>query len=188
MKWFLIIVFHELEGWWRTHLAFWCGDSEYFLNQLIYSQKTIDKVIYAACSLHNWLRKTTPNSYIPPQAVDQEDFNNGNIITGEWREHVNNLKAVNRMGSNNYKRDAEDVRSSLAKYFIKEFDLWGSKPLKEEKPWSMEHRLISNTKNDEKVIDNLKTYNKEFFQRFLQFPLEKIKIISKFRMKYKKIK
>lgn len=82
--------------------------------------KTIDKVIYAACSLHNWLRKTTPNSYIPPQAVDQEDFNNGNIIPGEWREHVNNLEAVNRMGSNNYKRAAEDVRSSLAGYFIEE--------------------------------------------------------------------
>ncbi|KAE9543674.1 hypothetical protein AGLY_002070, partial [Aphis glycines] len=82
--------------------------------------KTIDKVIYAACSLHNWLRKTTPNSYIPSQAVDQEDFNNGNIIPGEWRKHVNNLEAVNRMGSNNYKRTAEDVRSSLAKYFIEE--------------------------------------------------------------------
>lgn len=45
--------------------------------------KKIEKVVYAACSLHNWLRKNTPNNYIPPQAVDQEDFNNGNIIPGE---------------------------------------------------------------------------------------------------------
>lgn len=86
--------------------------------------KTIDKVIYAACSLHNWLHKTTPNSYIyiqlyiPPQAVDQEDFNNGYIIPREWKEHVNNLEAVNRIDSNNYKLTAEDVESSLAKYFI----------------------------------------------------------------------
>ncbi|XP_026819613.1 LOW QUALITY PROTEIN: protein ALP1-like [Rhopalosiphum maidis] len=55
--------------------------------------------------------------FLPPQAVDQEDFNNGNIIPGEWREHVNNLETINRMGSNSYKRAAEDDRSSLAKYF-----------------------------------------------------------------------
>jgi len=80
--------------------------------------KIIDKVIYAACSLYNWLRKTTPNNYIPTQAVDREDFNNGNIIPGEWREHVKNLEDINRLGSNNYKRTAEDVRSSFEKYFV----------------------------------------------------------------------
>lgn len=36
---------------------------------------------------------------------------------------MNNLEAVNRMGSNNYKRAAKDVRSSLARYFIEETPL-----------------------------------------------------------------
>lgn len=82
--------------------------------------ETIDKVIYAACSLRNWLRKTNPNTYIPPQAVDREDLNSGNIISAEWREHVNSLHSVSQIGSNNYKREAEEVRSSLAKYFMEE--------------------------------------------------------------------
>jgi len=52
---------------------------------------TTDKVIFAVCSLHNWLRKTSPNTYLSPQAVDREDFNTGNIIPGEWRELYNLL-------------------------------------------------------------------------------------------------
>nr|XP_022911187.1 protein ALP1-like [Onthophagus taurus] len=35
---------------------------------------TIDKVIWAACSLHNWLRMTS-NTYLTPQSVDSEDLN-----------------------------------------------------------------------------------------------------------------
>ncbi|XP_057660728.1 uncharacterized protein LOC130896574 [Diorhabda carinulata] len=32
--------------------------------------ETIDKVIWAACCLHNKLRKTDPSNYMPQQAVD----------------------------------------------------------------------------------------------------------------------
>ncbi|XP_008189766.1 uncharacterized protein LOC103311814 [Acyrthosiphon pisum] len=52
------------------------------------------------------------------KAVDREDLNNGNIISGEWREHVNSLDSVSQIGSNNYKRAAEEVRNLLAKYFM----------------------------------------------------------------------
>ncbi|CAH1993087.1 unnamed protein product [Acanthoscelides obtectus] len=31
--------------------------------------ETIDKVIWATCSLHNWLRKTHPGNYLPQQAM-----------------------------------------------------------------------------------------------------------------------
>lgn len=81
---------------------------------------TIDKVIWAACSLHNWLRRTCPNTYTPLQAIDREDLNSGNIIPGEWRENVNSLQSVKNIGSNNYKRSAEEVRKLYAKYFIEE--------------------------------------------------------------------
>jgi len=49
---------------------------------------TTDKVIFAACSLHNWLRKTSANTYLSPQAVDRFSMpailfreNGGNIWT-----------------------------------------------------------------------------------------------------------
>jgi len=79
-----------------------------------------DKVIFAASNLHNWLWKTSPNTYLSPQAVDRKDFNTGNIIPAEWREHVDTLQSVNLPGSSNYKCAAEEVRSSYARYFAEE--------------------------------------------------------------------
>lgn len=82
---------------------------------------TIDKVIWAACSLHNWLRKTNP-TYLPQNGVDREDYNSGDVIPGQWREGVgeNILQGVTNLGSNNYSRSAEDIRKQLAKYFLEE--------------------------------------------------------------------
>lgn len=74
----------------------------------------------AACSLHNWLRKSNPNTYFPENAVDKEDLNTGNITFGQWRNHVDNLPSVSHLGSNNYKNSAEEVRRSYAKYFTEE--------------------------------------------------------------------
>lgn len=91
-----------------------------FFKPIDLKPKTIDKLIYAAFNLHIWLRKTTPNNYIPTQAVDRGDFNNENNILGEWRKHVNNLEDINKLGSNNHKQTAEDVRSSLANIFAEE--------------------------------------------------------------------
>lgn len=82
--------------------------------------ETTDKVIWAACSLHNWLRKTDPGNYTPQQAVDREDLNTGDIMPGLWREDVNNLRPVHHLGSNNYGRSAEKIRQAYAKYFIEE--------------------------------------------------------------------
>lgn len=58
---------------------------------------TIDKAIWAACSLHNnWLRMTS-NSYFTPQLVDNEDLNTGEITPGMWRDHTaNGLQPVNQ--------------------------------------------------------------------------------------------
>lgn len=49
---------------------------------------TIDRLIWAACSLHNWLRKTTPSHYTSQQAVDREDFNTGDVTPAEWRQNT----------------------------------------------------------------------------------------------------
>lgn len=45
--------------------------------------ETIDKVFWAGCCLHNWLRKTDPGKYMPQQAVDGEDLNTGNMYYNE---------------------------------------------------------------------------------------------------------
>jgi hypothetical protein len=83
-----------------------------FSRQIDLKPDTADKVIWVSSSHHNWLRKTSPNTYLTPQAVDRENFITGNITPGECRENVNNLQSVHNLGSNNYKRVAEEVRRS----------------------------------------------------------------------------
>lgn len=80
---------------------------------------TIDKVIWAACSLHNWLRMTS-NTYFTPELVDSEDLNTCDVTPGIWRNDANGLQSVSNLGSNNYKREAEKIRSSYAQYFMTE--------------------------------------------------------------------
>lgn len=79
--------------------------------------ETIDKVIWAACSLHNWLKKTAPGYYLPQQAVDREDLNTGTIIPGQWRQYGHFLQPIQQLGSNNYARAAENVRREYVTYF-----------------------------------------------------------------------
>ena len=120
MKEYVIIGFPVQEELWRMFLAFSYGEFRVFLRAIEMKPDTADKVIWASCSLHNWLRKTRLNTYLHPQAVDREDFNTGNITPGEWRENVNNLQSVHNLGSNNYKCVAEEVRRSYAMYFTEE--------------------------------------------------------------------
>lgn len=93
-----------------------------FLRPIELKLSTVDKVIWAACSLHNWLRMTSPN-YFQTQHVDQEDLNTAADIPGSWREFTVGLQSVAHLGSNNYQREAENVRRAYADYFMKEGSL-----------------------------------------------------------------
>ncbi|GFW03138.1 putative nuclease HARBI1 [Trichonephila clavipes] len=99
---------------------------------------TIDRVILAACSLHNWLRKTSPGHYMLQNALDREDFNTGEVTPGQWRLHANTLRPVTSLGSNNPNRTAIQIRQQFMKYFTEENPLpwqWeklGLKGLKKE--------------------------------------------------------
>lgn len=79
---------------------------------------TIDKVIWAACSMHNWLRKTSRNGLQP--ILDREDFNSGEVSLGEWRHSVNMLSPLSRLGSNHASHTAQVVRQTYVKYFTEE--------------------------------------------------------------------
>nr|CAH7768106.1 unnamed protein product [Callosobruchus chinensis] len=81
---------------------------------------TIDRVVWAACSLHNWLRKTAPSHYMSQQSVDREDFNTGEVIPGEWRQNINILHPVTRLGNNNGSQIAKRIRQEYMTYFTKE--------------------------------------------------------------------
>ncbi|GFX25713.1 uncharacterized protein TNCV_4480431 [Trichonephila clavipes] len=109
---------------------------------------TIDRVILAACSLHNWLRKTSPGHYMPQNALDREDFNTGEVTPGQWRLHANTLRPVTSLGSNNPNRTAIQIRQQFMKYFTEENPL----------PWQWEK--LGTLKNVFKIFFVIKFKNK----------------------------
>nr|CAI5845272.1 unnamed protein product [Callosobruchus analis] len=54
------------------------------LNAVDVAPKNVDRIILAACSLHNWLRKTS-NMYITQRCVDFEDMQQRVVVSGTWR-------------------------------------------------------------------------------------------------------
>ncbi|CAK1590979.1 unnamed protein product [Parnassius mnemosyne] len=78
-----------------------------------------DSIIKATCALHNWLR--TNLIYMnTPELVDGEDFSSGTIRNGSWRSiptaGVDEL--MTPLSSNNYSRNAKDLRDRYADYFV----------------------------------------------------------------------
>lgn len=49
--------------------------------------ESVDVIVLAACSLHNWLRKTT-ETYITQRCVDFEDRQLGTIQQASWRQQL----------------------------------------------------------------------------------------------------
>lgn len=78
----------------------------------------VDVIVLAACSLHNWLRKTT-DTYITQRCVDYEDIQVGTTIRGSWRHQfqstLQNLPATH---NNHFSREAVQVRNTYADLFI----------------------------------------------------------------------
>ncbi len=96
---------------WRFHV---------FTHATELKTSTVDSIVLAACSLHNWLRATNP-SYITTGVADEEDENTGEIIPGLWRQEVQELMSMARpRSSNNYSRAAEIIRSQYTDFFWEE--------------------------------------------------------------------
>ncbi|CAH1982343.1 unnamed protein product [Acanthoscelides obtectus] len=58
------------------------------------SPDKVDYIVRTTCALHNWLRRTSANTYIPPGTTDYEDIDTGNIIPGSWRKDVANNQVL----------------------------------------------------------------------------------------------
>lgn len=78
-----------------------------------------DKLIIAACTLHNWLRKSCSTSYTPSNTFDFEDVENYRITPGNWRAENLNIQGI-RCNSNRYSDEAKDIRNQYQHYFLNE--------------------------------------------------------------------
>lgn len=91
-----------------------------FLRAINQTPNRVDKVVWAACTIHNWLRQTSASIYLPPKSIDTEDTATRDVIPGQWRGQVKEFAVVNLKSSNNYRFDAENVRKQYAEYFVEE--------------------------------------------------------------------
>lgn len=82
--------------------------------------ESIDKVICAACALHNFLRTKSSSAYMPRDTVDTEDFDMGRIIEGTWRDETNGLRSVLRVGPHQQTKKAKEKREAYKNYFVNE--------------------------------------------------------------------
>ncbi|XP_001951832.2 putative nuclease HARBI1 [Acyrthosiphon pisum] len=82
---------------------------------------TVVKLVKAACSLHNWIRKSGLNQTIEI-IQDIEDLENGILIPGQWRKEPQSTGVINIAATSqrNYLNEAKDKRDSLADYFMGE--------------------------------------------------------------------
>lgn len=88
-----------------------------FLRPIEVKHETVEKAVWAACTLHNWLRKTS-GSYLQYSSVDRENLDDASeIIPGLWRDITSGLLPLRPARSNNYRREAEAIRNAYADYF-----------------------------------------------------------------------
>lgn len=89
-----------------------------FTHPIAVSVDTTEKVIKAACALHNWLRLTLTKTYFPPGSVDTEDLNTGEIVQGSWRTEVVPMLNTYVMSSKkNYSNEVKRIRNRYAEAF-----------------------------------------------------------------------
>jgi hypothetical protein len=91
-----------------------------FLRPIKVKVETVEKAVWAACTLHNWLRKSSPGFYFNSVFVDRDDFQSRDDIPGVWRSTITGLPSIKHSGSNNYRRSAEVIRDNYATYFCSE--------------------------------------------------------------------
>nr|XP_022900835.1 protein ALP1-like isoform X1 [Onthophagus taurus] len=78
---------------------------------------TVDKIVLAACALHNWLRKENRNTYLTSSDVDHEDIETGNSPLGSWRTDTEGLQSICHQGSNHSSISAIQKRETFKNYF-----------------------------------------------------------------------
>lgn len=91
--------------------------------------ETTTKVVKTVCTIHNWLRSTSPTSYTPPGSFDYEDIVNTTIVQGQWRLEISQLPSILRSRHyNRHKKIAQQIRERYMEYFSGEWKIdWQDK-------------------------------------------------------------
>jgi len=85
--------------------------------------ETAEKVVLAACALHNYLMTPTEGStsiYCPDGMADTEDTQSGTVIAGSWRADVGSVHswlALHQQGNRGHAASAKEVRDVYRHYF-----------------------------------------------------------------------
>lgn len=92
-----------------------------FLRSIEVCPDKVDIIVKATCAMHNWLRKTSANHYMPPGTTDYEDEDTGTVTPGSWRKEIQSCQGFingNSWGSHNYSKEAAARRDKYAEYFM----------------------------------------------------------------------
>ena len=93
-----------------------------FRRPMITNVDKVVKVTKACVALHNFLMKTNnanSNGYCPANYVDTDGPSGER--PGDWRREENSsfaLQPLNNAGSNNYSRNAKQIREDFTNYFL----------------------------------------------------------------------
>ncbi|XP_042885510.1 uncharacterized protein LOC122261793 [Penaeus japonicus] len=91
-----------------------------FKRPICTTPNNVKDIVFAAAVLHNHLRSHSKKTYSPPELLDREDLQKGQLSLGEWHQApqggLERLPVVGRGHSNN----ARTVRETLLSYFNNE--------------------------------------------------------------------
>ena len=83
--------------------------------------ENVEKIVMAACSLHNFLRSKSDarNVYTPLGIADIEDMHTHDILPGQWRLQLNpeGLVPLAQQGSNRCTSTAKEIQKEFCEYF-----------------------------------------------------------------------
>ncbi|XP_072389355.1 uncharacterized protein [Diabrotica undecimpunctata] len=88
-----------------------------FERPIALSPGKVTSIVKAATALHNWLSKSSAATYTTLRFVDTEDLGTGYITLGSLRNQPPVLHALHQQVSNNYSRQASNVREKYVNYF-----------------------------------------------------------------------
>ncbi|VVC30111.1 Harbinger transposase-derived nuclease domain [Cinara cedri] len=74
----------------------------------------VDKIVFACCAIHNWLRKTS-QVYLLPGLIDHEDYNY-EITNGSWRQNQSYIVDFQPTNHRNECTNAKKIRYDYCAY------------------------------------------------------------------------
>lgn len=92
-----------------------------FMTPIALCPENVEKIVMAACSLHNFLRSKSDarNVYTPLGIADIEDMHTHDILPGQWRLQLNpeGLVPLAQQGSNRCTSTAKEIQKEFCEYF-----------------------------------------------------------------------